>query len=259
MEMRNIAKIYGKKRSNMIQIKGLSKSYAKSNIKSVDSLSFNVKAGDIVGFIGPNGAGKSTTIKCLTGILSFEEGEIFICDKNIKSQPEEAKKLIAYVADENILYNALTGIQYINFISDIFNIDETTRKTQLERLANLFDMKDKLNDKIGTYSHGMKQKISIIAGLIHNPKVWILDEPMTGLDPKSCFELKKLMIEHANNGNAVLFSSHVLDVVEKLCTKVVILNKGKLLTECTMDELQTKKIDVSLEEFFIGITGEINA
>ena len=243
----------------MIKIKGLSKSYAKNNIKSVDSLSFHVKAGDIVGFIGPNGAGKSTTIKCLTGILSFEEGEIFICDKNIKTQPEEAKKLIAYVADENILYNALTGIQYINFIADVFNVEENIKKARLDRLTDLFDMRNKINDKINTYSHGMKQKISIIAGLIHNPKVWILDEPMTGLDPKSCFELKKLMIEHAENGNAVLFSSHVLDVVEKLCTKVVILNKGKLVTECTMEELQTHKTDVSLEEFFLGLTGEINA
>jgi ABC-2 type transport system ATP-binding protein len=239
----------------MLKIENLTKTYANSSIKAVDDISFEVKDGEIVGFLGPNGAGKSTTIKCLTGILPFSDGTITVCGYDIRRNPVDAKKNIAYVADENILYNGLTGLKYINLIADIFGIDENDRKERTEKYAALFDMSDKLGDKIGSYSHGMKQKISIIAGLVHEPKVWVLDEPMTGLDPKGCFELKKLMTEYAAEGNAVLFSSHVLEVVEKLCTKVVIINKGKLVTECGMDELQQRRSDLSLEELFLNLTG----
>lgn len=239
----------------MIKIEHLTKTYAGSEIKAVDGVSFSVNPGEIVGFVGPNGAGKSTTIKCITGILPFEEGRITICDKDIGIQPVDAKRNMAYVADENILYNGLNGKQYISLIADIFGVEKKLRDERTDKYSILFDMSDKLGDKISSYSHGMKQKISIIAGLIHEPKVWILDEPMTGLDPKASFELKKLMKEHAEKGNSVLFSSHVLEVVEKLCHKVVIINKGKIITECTAEELQEKSGEMGLEEFFLKITG----
>lgn len=239
----------------MIKIEHLTKSYAGKSVNAVDDVSFCVKEGEIVGFVGPNGAGKSTTIKCLTGILPFDMGNITVCDKNIRTQAVEAKMNIAYVADENILYNGLTGYQYINMVADIFGVGKEERKERTEKYAALFDMSDKLGDKISSYSHGMKQKISIIAGLVHQPKVWILDEPMTGLDPKASFELKKIMRDYASLGNAVLFSSHVLEVVEKLCDRVVIINKGKIVTECTAEELHERSGEVGLEELFLKLTG----
>ncbi len=239
----------------MIKIEHLTKSYAGKDVNAVDDVSFCVREGEIVGFVGPNGAGKSTTIKCLTGILPFDMGDITVCGKNIRTQAVEAKMNIAYVADENILYNGLTGYQYINMLSDIFGVGKEERKERTEKYAALFDMSDKLGDKISSYSHGMKQKISIIAGLVHQPKVWILDEPMTGLDPKASFELKKIMRDYASSGNAVLFSSHVLEVVEKLCDRVVIINKGKIVTECTAEELHERSGEVGLEELFLKLTG----
>ena len=241
----------------MIKVEYLTKSYGGSEKKATDNVSFNVKSGEIVGFVGPNGAGKSTTIKCITGILPFEQGKIEICGSDIKAEAVQAKRNIAYVADENILYGGLTGLQYINFIADIFGVNPEDKKLRTEKYADLFEMGDKLNEKISSYSHGMKQKISIIAGMVHEPKVLILDEPMTGLDPKSSFELKKLMKEHASKGNAVLFSSHVLEVVEKLCTKVIIIDKGKIITECGMEELTEKKNDMTLEQFFLSLTGAL--
>lgn len=241
----------------MINIENLTKSYAKSEKKAIENISFNVKSGEIVGFVGPNGAGKSTTIKCIAGILPFEEGKIEICGYDIKSKAVQAKTNIAYVADENILYSGLTGLEYINFIADVFGVNPEDKKRRTEKYADLFEMKDKLCDKINSYSHGMKQKISIIAGMVHQPKVLILDEPMTGLDPKSCFELKNIMKEHASKGNAVLFSSHVLEVVEKLCTKVIIIDKGKIITECGMEELAEKKNEMTLEQFFLNLTGAL--
>lgn len=242
----------------MIKVEHLTKSYAGSDVKAVSDVSFTVEDGQIVGFVGPNGAGKSTTIKCLTGILPFSEGTITVGGFDIRSQAIDAKRLIAFVADENILYNGLTGNQYINMIASIFGVSKRDKEERTARYAAIFDMSDKLGDKIGAYSHGMKQKISIIAGLVHDPKVWILDEPMTGLDPKASFELKNIMKDRAKNGNSVLFSSHVLEVVEKLCDKVVIINKGRIVTECSADELRQKSEDVSLEELFLKITGANN-
>lgn len=239
----------------MLKVENVSKSYAGKEVKAIDEVSFTVKPGEIVGFIGPNGAGKSTTIKCISGILPFESGDIYVCDKNVRTQAMDAKKNLAYVADENILYNGLTGLQYINFIADVFEISKEEREERVEKYVRLFDMTDKMKDKIGSYSHGMKQKISLIAGLVHEPKLWILDEPMTGLDPKAGFELKKLMKEHAGKGNAVLFSSHVLEVVEKLCTKVVIIDKGHVITESATEDLQKVRDDMTLEELFLKLTG----
>ncbi len=242
----------------MIEISNLSKAYANSGVKAVDGVDLVVKGGDIYGFLGPNGAGKSTTIKCLTGILPFTEGSINICGHNLKDDPIQAKSNIGFVADEHTLYEGLTGHEYVNFISDVFGVDASVRKERVAKYGTLFDMTDKLHDKISTYSHGMKQKVSIIAALVHQPPVWVLDEPLTGLDPKSSYELKQMMIEHAKNGNVVFFSSHVLEVVEKLCTKVAIINKGKIVTVCDMKELQERRNDVSLEDLFLNITGVYN-
>jgi len=239
----------------MLKISNLSKSYAKSDFKAVDNVSFEVKGGEIFGFLGPNGAGKSTTIKCLTGILPYSEGHISICGYDLKENPIEAKKRLGYVADEHILYERLTGIQYINFIADIFGVPADVRKERTEKYAELFDMTEHLNAKIHSYSHGMKQKISIISALVHDPELWVLDEPMTGLDPKSSYELKQIMAERAAAGKAVFFSSHVLDVVEKVCTRVAIIDKGKLVTECDIKELQEKRSDMSLEQLFLTLTG----
>lgn len=215
-----------------------------------------VKEGEIYGFLGPNGAGKSTTIKCLTGILPFTEGSIHICGVNLKECPVEGKTHIGFVPDEHVLYESLTGFQYIEFIADVFNVPVDKRKELLEKYAASFGMSDKLQDKISSYSHGMKQKISIISALIHEPDVLILDEPMTGLDPKSSFELKQIMKEYAEQGKTVFFSSHVLEVVEKICTSIAIINKGKLVTEFSIHELQEKKADTNLEEFFLKLTSD---
>lgn len=239
----------------MIEINNLTKTYANSSVKAVDGVNLKIDGGEIFGFLGPNGAGKSTTIKCLTGILPYSEGNIRICGYDLKEEPIKAKMNIGYVADEHILYDALTGRQYINFIADVYGVGVEERKERIEKYSSLFDMSDKLDNKINSYSHGMKQKISVISALVHQPDVWVLDEPLTGLDPKSSYELKQLMIEHANSGKCVFFSSHVLEVVEKLCTKVGIINKGKIITVCDIKDLQEKRSDLSLEEFFLSLTG----
>lgn len=240
----------------MIQISNLSKTYSSSNTKAVDNISLEIKAGEIFGFLGPNGAGKSTTIKCITGILPYSDGNISICGYNLKETPVEAKSKLGYVADENILYDGLSGLDYINFIADVFKVDTQVRKERIEKYAQIFEMKDKLSQKISSYSHGMKQKISIISALVHQPDVWILDEPMTGLDPKSSFALKQLMHEHAAQGKVVFFSSHILEVVEKICTRIAIINKGKIVTVCDMKDIKQKRQDLSLEELFLGLTND---
>ncbi|MBO4538965.1 MAG: ABC transporter ATP-binding protein, partial [Clostridia bacterium] len=199
----------------MIEINHLSKKYSRTNTYAVKDLSLTISDGEIFGFLGPNGAGKSTTIKCITGILPYDEGTISVCGDNIKDEPLRAKRRIAYVADEHNLYEHLTGLQYINFIADIFGVGERERRERTEKYAAVFEMTEKIKERISSYSHGMKQKISIIAGLVHDPDVWILDEPLTGLDPKSSYQVKNLMKEFASQGKTVFFSSHVLDVVEK--------------------------------------------
>lgn len=243
----------------MIEIYNLVKEYKNSKVKAVDNISFNVEGGEIFGFLGPNGAGKSTTIKCLTGILPFSEGHIKICGVDIKEEPVKAKMNIGYVPDEHIIYEGLTGFEYITFIADVFNVPNSERKERIEKFAKLFEMEGKLNNKISSYSHGMKQKVSLISALVHQPKVWVLDEPMTGLDPASSYNLKQLMAEHAKQGNVVFFSSHVLEVVQKVCTKVAIIDKGKILTVCGMDELKKKREDMSLEELFLNLTKNTEA
>ncbi len=240
----------------MLKIENLTKVYAGAATPSVDNISFEVHGGEIFGFIGPNGAGKSTTIKCISGIISMTEGDIYIAGKSLRHDPIGAKKNIGYVSDDHALYEGLTGAEYINFIADVFGVSSAEREQRLARLSEMFSLTDSISKQISTYSHGMKQKLNIIGALIHEPKVWILDEPMTGLDPRSAYNLKQLMREHADKGNCVFFSSHVLEVVEKVCDRIGIIDGGHLITVCTMDELKQRNVDKSLEELFLKLTDD---
>ena len=233
----------------MIEINNISKEY-KKNKKAM-----KINNGEIFGFLGPNGAGKTTTIKMITGILDVDEGDILIDNYSIKSKPVEAKKNIGLVLDNPDVFLKLKGIEYLNFVADVYDVSEEQRISVIKNLSEIFELKDVLNNKIQSYSHGMKQKLLIISSLLSNPKNWILDEPMTGLDPKSFFELKNLMREHAQNGNAVFFSTHILDVAEKLCDRVAIIDKGKLLFIGTYQEMKDElEENKSLEELFMEIT-----
>lgn len=238
----------------MINIQNITKSYVKGK-KSVDNLNLEIKDGEIFGFLGPNGAGKTTTIKMMTGILNPDEGDITIDGKSIKKEPLEAKKNFGFVPDSPDMFLKLKGIEYLNFLADIYEIPEDKRKERVENLTKKFEIYDNLNAQIESYSHGMRQKIVICGVLLNNPKNWILDEPMTGLDPKSSFDLKEMMREHVKSGNTVFFSTHVLEVAEKLCDRVGIINKGKLVFVGTFDEMKNKfKENASLEELFLEIT-----
>ncbi len=236
----------------VLEIKHYSKSYAEGK-KAADDVSITVMAGDIVGFIGHNGAGKSTTIRAVVGVLDFTEGEIFIDGHSVKDEAIECKKVTAYIPDNPDLYENLTGIQYLNFVADVFNIDVVSREERIKKYADLFEITDSLGDLISSYSHGMKQKVAIISALIHEPKLLVLDEPFVGLDPKASFTLKEIMHEMCKRGTAIFFSTHVLDVAEKLCNKVVIIKHGKIIASGTMDELTEGH---SLEEVFLEAYGD---
>ena len=237
----------------MIKIEKVSKSYKKGD-KVIDNLDIEVKDGEIFGFIGQNGAGKTTTIKMMTGILEIDEGDIFIDGKSIKNEPIEAKKQIGLVPDSPDMFLKFSGIEYLNFIADCYNISKEERVKQIEKLSKEFEIYDELENKIESYSHGMRQKIVIIGVLLHNPKNWILDEPITGLDPKSSFDLKTLMKEHARKGNTVFFSTHILEIAEKLCDRIAIINKGKIVFVGTLDDLRNKYgNEKTLEEIFLSI------
>jgi ABC-type multidrug transport system, ATPase component len=238
----------------MIEINNLTKIYSSSGLKAVDNVSFTVNGGEIFGFLGPNGAGKSTTIKCLTGILRPTSGNIRINGVDMGEDPVKAKGMIGYVPDEHTVYEGLTGRQYINFIANVFDVPAEKRKERIEKYGALFGLKDRLDEAIQSYSHGMKQKTSVIAALVHEPDIFVLDEPMTGLDPQSSYELKKIMAEMAAAGRTVFFSSHVLEVVEKICTRVAIISKGALVAVCDMKELKERRADLSLEKFFLEVT-----
>ena len=235
----------------MLQIKNLEKCY-QAGIKAVDNLSLNVKSGEIYGFVGHNGAGKSTTIKAIVGALGFDKGEILIDGISIKDNPVGAKQVLAYIPDNPDIYEHLTGIQYINFVCDIFGVGEE-RNALISRYASDFQIQDNLGDLISTYSHGMKQKLVLISALVHSPKLLVLDEPFVGLDPIASFRLKEIMKELCANGSSIFFSSHVLEVVEKLCDRVGIIKKGKLVTEGTIEEIAGDK---SLEKLFLEIADE---
>ena len=237
----------------MIKISNVSKSYKHGN-KVIEGLNLEINNGEIFGFLGLNGAGKTTTIKMITGILEIDEGEIFIDDKNIEKEPVEAKKLFGFVPDSPDMFLKLKGIEYLNFMADVYQVSTEERIKNIEKLSKEFDMQNELNNKIENYSHGMRQKIVIIGALLHNPKNLILDEPITGLDPKSSFDLKNIMKEHARKGNTVFFSTHILEIVEGLCDRVGIINKGKLIFIGTLKELKNEYPNKkTLEEIFIDI------
>lgn len=237
----------------MIEIKNISKEY-KKNKKVINNISLEIKDGEIFGFLGPNGAGKTTTIKMMTGILEIDEGDIFIDGKSIKENPIEAKRLIGLVPDNPDSFLKLRGIEYLNFMADIYEVSTEDRIKRIKELSEKFEINNVLNNKVESYSHGMRQKLIIIGVLLHNPKNWILDEPMTGLDPKASFELKNMMREHAKKNNTVFFSTHILDVAERLCDRIGIIDKGKLLFVGTYEDLKKElKENKSLEELFMEI------
>lgn len=233
----------------MLRIEGLTKTY-KGAKRAVDSLSLEVKSGEIFGFIGHNGAGKTTTLKCIAGILDFDEGEIFVNGKSVKTQAMECKQAIAYVPDNPDLYDYLTGIQYLNFIADVYGVSAQERTEKIERYCKEFEISDWLGDLISAYSHGMRQKLAVISALIHSPKLLILDEPFVGLDPKAALKLKELMRELCAKGGAIFFSTHVLEVAEKLCDKIAIIKGGKLVVSGNTEELTEGK---SLESVFMEV------
>ena len=238
----------------MIKIEKVSKSYDKKS-KIIKGINLEIKYGEIFGFLGPNGAGKTTTIKMITGILNIDDGDILINNYSIKNNPIQAKKEFGYVPDNPDMFLKLKGIEYLNFIGDIYEVEEKTRKNKIEELTKLFEINDVLNNKIESYSHGMRQKIIIIGSLLHNPNNWIIDEPMTGLDPRATFELKKLMRKKADDNKTVFFSTHILDVAEKICDRIGIINKGEILFVGTIKEMQKElKENKSLEELFMEIT-----
>lgn len=234
----------------MLAINNYSKAYNKDHF-AVSGLSLNVDSGDLFAFIGHNGAGKSTTIKSIVGILPFDDGDILIDGISIKKDPIACKKMIAYIPDNPDIYDSLTGIQYLNFIADIFKVDKTTRKAIIDKYASEFELTNDLNNLISSYSHGMKQKLVIISAFVHSPKLLILDEPFVGLDPKATYLVKKAMVEFCENGGAIFFSTHVLEVAEKLCNKLAIIKNGKLLITGKMEEVIK---DSTLEEVFMELT-----
>ncbi|HOH70059.1 MAG TPA: ABC transporter ATP-binding protein [Sedimentibacter sp.] len=236
----------------MLTINNFSKTY-KGGKKAVDNISLQVESGDIFGFIGPNGAGKSTTIKSIVGVLDYEEGEILISGHSIKEEPLICKKIIAYIPDNPDLYEHLTGIQHLNFIADIFGIPAAIREEKIKKYADAFEITGNLGDLVSSYSHGMKQKLAIISALIHEPKLLVLDEPFVGLDPKASVILKKIMHELCYSGCAIFFSTHVLDVAEKLCNKVAMINHGKLAFAGTMEDMVREKEGGSLEEVYMDV------
>ncbi|MCQ2485377.1 MAG: ABC transporter ATP-binding protein [Clostridia bacterium] len=234
----------------MLKITNLSKSFGEK--KAVDNLSLHIKPGEIYGFIGHNGAGKTTTLKSVVGILNFDEGEILIDGISIKDNPIECKKNFAYIPDNPDLYDFMTAIQYLNFVADIFNVPADERTELIHKYADIFEIRNDLAQPISSFSHGMKQKLALISALIHKPKLVIMDEPFVGLDPKASHLLKGIMREICDNGGAIFFSTHVLEVAEKLCDKVAIIKGGKLIRCGTMDEV---KGDESLESAFLELEG----
>ncbi len=235
----------------MLNIEHLTKTYGEK--KAVDDLNLHIRPGEIYGFIGHNGAGKTTTLKSVAGILQFDAGEIYIGGDSVREKPLECKRKIAYIPDNPDLYEYMTGIKYLNFIADIFGVDATLRRERIRRYADAFELTGDLAQPIAAYSHGMKQKLAIIAAWLHEPQLILMDEPFVGLDPKAAHLLKGMMREICDRGGAIFFSTHVLEVAEKLCDKVAIIKGGKLIRSGTMEEV---KGDDSLEEVFLELEGE---
>lgn len=240
----------------MLKIRDVSKSYSQG-VKAVDCLDLEVKPGEIFGFLGPNGAGKTTTIKMVVGILKQDSGQISVAGRDIQNDSIEAKRQIGYVPDEAQLWDKLTGAEYLSFICDVYGVPGNERDSRARSLLEAFEIVKAVNDPIGSYSRGMRQKMALAGSLIHRPPLWVLDEPMVGLDPRSSFILKELMRSHVSTGGAVFFSTHVMEVAERLCDRVGIIHKGKLIAVNTVAEMKTlfaKEGDKSLEEIFLEIT-----
>lgn len=235
----------------MLRINNLTKAYGDK--KAVDDLSLYIQRGEIYGFIGHNGAGKTTTLKSVVGILDFDEGEIYINGKSIRKSPVECKRLIAYIPDNPDLYDFMSGIKFLNFVADIFGVSSDERQEKIRKYADAFELTKDLAQPISSYSHGMKQKLAVISAWLHSPKLIVMDEPFVGLDPKAAFILKEMMREHCDKGGAIFFSTHVLEVAEKLCDKVAIIKQGKLIKSGTMEEVRG---DESLEEVFLELEAE---
>ena len=235
----------------MLKIENLTKTYGEK--KAVDNLSLHIRRGEIYGFIGHNGAGKTTTLKSVAGILDFDEGEILIDGKSIRKSPVECKRMIAYIPDNPDLYDFMSGIKYLNFVADIFGVSPSERQEKIRKYADAFELTKDLAQPISSYSHGMKQKLAVISAWLHSPRLIIMDEPFVGLDPKAAFKLKEMMREHCDNGGAIFFSTHVLEVAEKLCDKVAIIKQGRLIKSGTMEEVRG---DESLEEVFLELEAE---
>lgn len=238
----------------MIELSHVTKVYGGTHT-AVNDCSFRAEDGKITGFIGPNGAGKTTTLKMITGILEPTEGQILLDGTDIQGNALEAKKKIGFVSDNPDNFLRLKGLEYLNFMADLYDVPQAGRMEKIQAMAKRFEIEEVLGDKILSYSHGMRQKVMVMGALLHDPSLWILDEPMTGLDPRAAFELKEMMREHAQSGHAVLFSTHVLEVAEKLCDQVVIINKGQIVFQGTLDQLRADyPEEESLEDIFLAVT-----
>lgn len=246
----------GIEKEKIVEISGLSKKYKKSKTFAIDGITLECNAGEIVGLLGKNGAGKSTTIKCLTGFFNFEKGNVKICDYDIKRNPIDAKKNLGYVPDNHASFEKLTGMEYINFIADLHQVPTELREERLKEMEEIFKLGNKIHNLISSYSHGMKQKICLMASLIHSPKLWLLDEPLTGLDPQTTKALHKYMNKYRQKGNAVLYSSHNLDAVEKTCDRTYIINNGKIIANIDIADFKKKNPGKSFESAFIEAFGE---
>ncbi len=238
----------------MIDFEHVVKQYGKSDVRAVDDLTLHVGKGQVFGFIGPNGAGKTTSIRLLTGILQPTSGSVKIGGVSMKDDPIGAKRLIGFVPDGHELYDRLTGLEYLNFMADVYSVSEQQRKDHIEKYLALFELEKAAGEQIKSYSRGMKQKLTIIGALIHQPPLWVLDEPMVGLDPRAAHILKEEMRAHCEKGNTVFFSTHVLDVAEKLCDEIAIIDKGHLIAQGTLEELRSTEKGASLEQLFLELT-----
>lgn len=237
----------------MIEVKGLRKQFG--DFTAVDGVTFKINAGEVVGFLGPNGAGKTTTIKMITGLLAPDEGEALVTGLDIQKEPLKAKAQFAYVPDTPNLYGKLKAIEYLRFMGQLYHVPSEEADERIKRLLDLFELTDKAGTYLDGFSHGMQQKAAIIGAMLHNPKVIMLDEPTVGLDPRSARLVKDLLLQHAENGNAVFFSSHILEIVQNMCDRVIIIDKGKILADAPVSELRQMEGDQSLEDIFLELTG----
>ena len=240
----------------MIDLQNVTKTYAKNGVKALDRLTLHVNGGELFGFIGPNGAGKTTAIKLMTGILQPDEGAITMAGHRMDQERLAAQRLIGFVPDGNDLYDRLSGMEYLNFMADVYQVSAQQRKAHIEKYLDIFSLEDAIGNQVRSYSKGMKQKLVVIGALIHNPPVWILDEPLGGLDPRAAHLLKEEMIRHCQAGNTVFFSTHVLEVAEKLCTRIGVISHGALRAVGTLDELRSGEVGASLEELFLELTDD---